>query len=156
MMERDLASGREREVVRRTGLRVPSVSPDGRYVAATSLDPSTKSSSLLLISIDGGEPRELLRVNPPQSLLNLVAWMPDSRGMIVSKFLDENADRSEAWLVPVADGQPRKLDLDDGGGLAQMPIRVHPDGRQIAYMAGESRLEIWVLENFLRAAKATK
>jgi hypothetical protein len=28
-------------------------------------------------------------------------------------------------------------------------VRVHPDGRRIAFTAGGVKLEIWVLENFL-------
>ncbi|MBZ5583594.1 MAG: hypothetical protein LAQ30_15575 [Acidobacteriia bacterium] len=31
---------------------------------------------------------------------------------------------------------------------------IHPDGRQIAYLGGEKKKEVWVLENFLPAAKA--
>jgi Tol biopolymer transport system component len=148
--ERDLASGSEREVVRRASLGAPSVSPDGRYIAARSSDPSTKSSTVLVFPIAGGEPRELLRVNPPQHFGFFVPWTPDGQGVIVSKFRDDS-DRGELWLVPVADGQPRKLDLDTRI-LQNMPIRVHPDGRQIAYMAGEHKLEVWVLENFLPPA----
>jgi hypothetical protein len=33
---------------------------------------------------------------------------------------------------------------------------VHPDGRQIAFVAGENKEEVWVLENFLPAVNAKK
>jgi len=64
------------------------------------------------------------------------------------------ADSSELWLVPVGDGQPRKLEIDPRN--FQPPISVHPDGRQIAYLSGESKAEIGVLENFLPPARTTK
>ena len=149
LIERDLASGSERELIRREGLRYPGVSPDGRYVAGTSLDPSGKSSSLLLIPIDGGEPRELLRVTAPQSFWPMVAWMPDGRGVVVRKMLSESENASqELWLVPVGGGQPRQLEIDTRN-LNVSPISVHPDGRQVAYLGGEQKKEVWVLENFL-------
>ncbi len=153
MIERDLASGSERRLIRREGLLYLSVSPDGRYVAGTSLDPSSKSSSLLLIPIEGGEPRELLRVTAPQGFY-LVAWMPDGRGVIVRKMLSASENASEElWLVPVGDGQPRKLEIDKLS-LGDSPVSIHPDGRQIAYLGGETKKEVWILENFLPAAKA--
>ena len=154
LIERDLASGSERRLIRREGLLFLSVSPDGRTVAGTSLDPSSKSSSLLLIPIDGGEPRELLRVTAPQRFWPMVAWMPDGRSVVVRKMLSESENASEElWLVPVGDGQPRKLGIDKLS-LGNSPISIHPDGRQIAYLSGETKKEVWILENFLPAAKA--
>jgi hypothetical protein len=34
-------------------------------------------------------------------------------------------------------------------------VRVHPDGRRIAYTAGKDRMEVWALSNLLPAAEAT-
>jgi Tol biopolymer transport system component len=146
IVERDLASGSEREVVRRKALGVPSVSPDGRYIAATS------SSSLLLIPIAGGEPRELLGVTAPERFWSYVAWVPDGRGVIVLR-RGGGYGPGELSLVLVGDGQPRKLEIDMRN-FAGGAFSVHPDGRQIAYLAGEQKYEVWVLENFLPAAKA--
>ncbi len=153
LIERDLASGTERELIRRSGLTAPGVSPDGRYVVTRSSDPSTKSSAVLLIPTAGGEPRELLRAESPQLFWVSFSWVPDGRAVIVRKFLSESGDQSEYWLVPIGGGQPRKLDIDPRAAVAA-PIRVHPDGRQIAYVAGEAKIEVWVLENFLPGAKA--
>ena len=71
-------------------------------------------------------------------------WTPDSRAVIVTK---RRGDRGEPWLVPVTDGQPRKLDIDltnCAGGF-----RLHPDGHQITFLAGKAGTEVWALENFL-------
>jgi len=35
-------------------------------------------------------------------------------------------------------------------------LAIHPDGRQIAFTAGEVKEEVWVMENFLPALKAAK
>ena len=35
-------------------------------------------------------------------------------------------------------------------------LRVHPDGRQIAFTAGEGRGELWVMENFLPARQPAR
>jgi hypothetical protein len=65
------------------------------------------------------------------------------------------------WQVSLDGSQPRKLDvrLDQ---LGKGGFRMHPNGRQIAFVpaqerAGQARsAEVWVLENFLPAAKAAK
>jgi hypothetical protein len=33
---------------------------------------------------------------------------------------------------------------------------VHPDGRRVAFTAGEPEIEIWVMENFLPPAQSAK
>jgi hypothetical protein len=55
--------------------------------------------------------------------------------------------------VPIADAPPRKLDVDvtrwatGNRGF----ISLSPDGRQIAFLTGETNAEVWVLENVLPA-----
>ncbi len=152
LLERDLASGSERELLRRGGLRDPSVSPDGRYIALRAT--AGASTAVLLVPTAGGEPRELIRVNEPQGFSPFLAWAPDGRGVIVAAKLDESGNKF-LWLLPVGGGQPRKLDIDTRDLADESRIAVHPDGRQIAYVAGDSNREVWVLENFLPVAKAT-
>ncbi len=150
--EWDLGSGIEREIIRRENLGPPSLSPDGRVIAAVA-DESTKSSVLFLIPVGGGAPRELLRVSQPQSLdRRFVGWTPDGRAALVH-VLSNGGEKGELLLVPTAGGQPRKLDLGTPvwGGFG---FDLHPDGRQIAFVAGENKAEVWVLDNFLPALKA--
>ncbi|MBI4472551.1 MAG: PD40 domain-containing protein [Acidobacteria bacterium] len=156
VVERDLASGSEREVIRRDPLFAPMLSPDGRFLAATSLDETTKSSVLLLISVSGGEPRELIRVSQPQSLLlRCIAWTPDSQTVIVGNSLSDNDVGRGFLLVPAAGGPPRQIDV--GATVrGNLGLKVHPDGRQIAFVAGDNKEEVWVLENFLPAVNAKR
>jgi len=158
-VERDLASGNEREIIRRenpSNLFILNLSPDGRFIATTYNDRSTRSHVLLLIPVFGGEPRELFRVTQPQSLMGTASWMPDGRAVVVDKVFNDSVTEREFWLVPTAGGQPRKIDVGPTTGLGPV-VRVHPDGRQIAYVVGDwTKQEVWVLENFLPALNAKK
>ena len=161
IFERELTSGSERELFRRKGEGGSvsiSVSPDDQYIGV--VDYGSDTSTLLLIPIAGGEPRELLRASRPEHLNGFrMIWTPDSRAVIVPKFFSTNSDRKELWLVPVTDGRHRKLDIDvdrwvmPGGGF-----QLRPNGGQIAFVAdpGGSGPEVWALENFLSAPSATK
>lgn len=154
--ERDLASGKEREVIR--GHYGPiSLSPDGRWIATAKWDASTKSQTVVLIPVEGGEPRELLRVSNPQWINNTsMPWTPDAKGLLVRKMLVAGGKMSELWLVPVDNAPPRKLNFDVNRVMPYAPgkIRLHPDGRQLAYVFGETSSEVWVLENFLPTLNA--
>ena len=145
LVERDLAAGSERELVR-GWVGIPCVLPDGRHVAWTSFGPD-KSEAVLLVPLAGGEPLELLRTKGSESVTMALTSTPDGRGLLVQKRLSSGG--SELLLVPVGGGQPRKL--DDRINSLPAQIRIHPDGRQIAWAAGESKQEVWVLENFLPA-----
>jgi Tol biopolymer transport system component len=157
ILERDLASGKDREVFR-GGQGEIKVSPDGRYVAALSgLNAEGKTcSTLLLIPVAAGDAKELLRLSRPEGIPFLwsVEWTPDSSVVLVIK---DTGQRRELWQVPIAGSQPRKLDIDlsDWANPAS-GFSIHPDGRQIAFTAGRNVPEIWALENFLPAAKPSK
>jgi Tol biopolymer transport system component len=144
-IERDVASGNER-VIRRANQGRLDLSPDGRQIAAAIDDSSSKSSAVMLIPVAGGEPRELIRVNHPQSF-QILTWTPDGRGLLLAKSSSAEGKERELWLVPISDGKPRKVtsNLNIAGAF----VRVHPDGRQIAFMTGSPTLEVWVMENFL-------
>jgi Tol biopolymer transport system component len=163
-VERDIASGTERQIIRRPvrdnagATFALNLSPDGRFIATTSNDESTKSSVVLLVPVSGGEPRELLRVSQPQVFTATASWMPDGRAVLVIKSLNFGwpGIGNELWIVPIDGSQPRKIDLGTTTGLGPA-VRVHPDGRQIAYAVGEGeKSEVWALENFLPALNAKK
>jgi Tol biopolymer transport system component len=150
IIERELASGVEREVIRTPAIgNFPfAVSPDRRYLASGSNE--GPASTILLIPMAGGEPRQLLRVNRPEVLFGgTVSWIPDGSAVIVAKA--DASGRQELWLVPIEGGQPRKLDIDASAWLLQEGFRLRPDGKEIAFVsqAGKPGSEIWALENFL-------
>jgi len=58
--------------------------------------------------------------------------------------------KTDLWLISAQDGEARKLDLT---AESMRDLCIHPDGRHIAFTAGPSQSEVWVMENFLPAAK---
>ncbi len=141
------------------------LSPDGRSIATIAWKQSANMSTLQVMPVDGGEPRELLRVSLPEQLVAYghMSWTPDSRAVIVVKgtakrngFQLREEDPKELWLVPVSKGKARKLDIDISSWNMEPGIRLHPNGQQIAFFAGDDAREIWALENFLPALSAKK
>lgn len=145
-IEYELESGRSREVIRLAGLGPQSISPDGKSVAVIQREP--RSSALLVVSLDGAStPRAVLRAAHPQVLMGKPAWAPDGSGLMLNTFWNDG-ERRETWWVPLNGGPHKVLDLP---GHSWSWIRVHPDGKRVAYHAGEMKSEVWVLENFLPA-----
>jgi len=178
--ERDLSSESERVVVSgkpsaigfthpNGRLEAISVSPDGRWIAATRTEAfqgfEITSASVVVMPVDGGESRTLLRVDQPMQIMNSMPWTPDGRAILVLKMGSfskgglVDGGTNELWYVPVDGGTPRKLDIDVSrvlpGGLGR--IRLHPDGRQLAFVSGHYPVqEVWVLENFLPVSSAKR
>lgn len=161
VVERDVASGLERVVYSEAGgLKLAQLSPDGRSVfGSAGFDPSTQSSGLQVVPVAGGRPRELLRITVPEGFRpGPFAWTPDSRAILAIKAI---GSRRELWLVPVAGGSQRKLDIDPdiwlagAGGSGDWDFSLSPDGRSIAFKTGRSAAEVWALENFLPSTRAT-
>jgi Tol biopolymer transport system component len=167
MVQREMASGVEKEVLRRPFFAGIKESPDGNYLATESVDFSRSERVLLLIPLRGGEPRELMRIPsglPPEDLrksptrgarLGVAFWAQDSRSLIARKNTGAESDR-ELWRIPIDGGSPRKLDSLLDRNIAKFTL--NRDGKTVAFRKEESRgqsedrsREIWVLENFLPA-----
>jgi Tol biopolymer transport system component len=149
--------GASREVTQHGSITYANFSPDTRYLAIREIDPATKSSGLLLIPVEGGEPRTLM--SGPASQLNApVAWAPDSRSLFVNlRRSSPEGSKPELWRVPVDGTSPQKLDIHPdqiAGGFIPSP-----DGKQAAFWSAppaKKPAEIWVTENFLPASTARK
>jgi len=148
IVERDLGSGREREVMRRKeiiGQRFMSLSPDGRHLALTAADRASNTSRLVVVPLESGPPRELLQVPLPQEL-GWTSWSPDGGAVLFTKtFVPGTDDGSEVWIISSAGGQPKKLDfgLDRIRGLG-----VRPHTNQVVFFRlTDTPVELWVMEN---------
>ncbi|MGA2586293.1 MAG: hypothetical protein ABSF88_04610 [Candidatus Aminicenantales bacterium] len=76
--------------------------------------------------------------------------MPVGQSVVVQH---RGKDKNEVWRVPETGKEAQRVDL---GVPKPNEVRIHPDGRRVAFMAGESKSELWVMENFLPALKVAK
>ncbi len=142
--ERDLATGREREIPETRDGSPGIASPDGRYLLQTFQ--KGKGSELRLLPVAGGEARVVHAVQ--EGGLPWANWTPDSKHILVKHV---GNGRDDVLLVPVDGGAPKKLDLP---GARWGWMAMHPDGKRIAYLAGQQEEEVWVIENVLPTAQA--
>jgi Tol biopolymer transport system component len=156
LIERELTSGSERTLVSLVGLAGQTVmspnccnspgfslSPDGRQLAYVTRERGGNQSALTVLTLGGGEPRELFRRDDPEGRMFAGAWTPDSQAIM-----------SFGNLIPLDGGEPRRIDLlrRDAGGL-----QFHPDGKRVAFSVGNSSPEqVWVLENYLPTRSASR
>ncbi len=144
LVERDVATGKERELLPQTTLDWFSPAPDGNHLVYDATDPVTKESVVSILPIAGGGSRDLLR---PSAGFSHPYWTPDGRLILLRK-------AGELWAVDPAGSEPRKIDL---GVNRILDFRVHPDGNQIAFMTrNDTPQEVWVMENLLPALTASK
>jgi len=124
-----------------TGPSDPILSPDGRTLLFQQRD-RPRTDNLLLMPPEGGTPRVLLSVKwPEQFPAGAYAWTPDSRRIV---FVQRSGREFEVLVIPAAGGQPHRTGIRMNGVRF---LRLHPDGRRIAFQAGQPDGEVWVIEN---------
>lgn len=144
IMRHDFESGVEEEIYRQPNVVLAwlSVSPDGKQMAFAT------DEKLIVLSTAGGESKVLLGVKDVRT----TAWTRDGKYVLYSKLRDGSKDMFDLWRILVNGGEPQKLDLS----MRQlMHVRIHPDGRRIAFTASQrpEKSEVWVMENFLPIKK---
>lgn len=146
---RDLASGHEREIATaRFGIQNLLLSPDGQTLAFVDGERGENPTRIATVPTSGGEIREVYREARPEELQipTTLSWSSDGRYILFAD-LDEQANRYSLWRVPLAGGEPSRIELPFGNPSGFKMLRLHPDGNRIAFVSGESRGEIWVVEN---------
>lgn len=148
IMRLDLATGRE--VTVHADVTDFRLSPDNRWLAITYDDRPTKSSVLAVVPVDGHVPRRELVRAPGSGVFSLgLSWTPDAAHVLFTRPAVTGEAR-ELWRIPATGGEADKLVAMEG--LSE--IRVHPDGRRIAFSAGQFNAEIWVMENLVAGGTA--
>jgi len=154
IMQRDLTSGMEREL-----LRTPAddnafrLSPDQQSVAYTIRD--KRDRTMLVKPIAGGEPRIVFRATEPDEMYP-ASWTPDGRHLLVVKMRDGKP--TELWFAAVDGSQPRKIDGDIDSWTQDGGVRLSPDGKQVTFVHSASKAghEIWALESYLTRLRANR
>jgi hypothetical protein len=129
------------------------VSPDGEHLAFWEMNFSETHARLL--TIPTGEAGENVAVHEALAIdyegsrypqVGGVRWTLDGQYLMYG-VPEEDGKSGRAWRVPAFGGEPEPTELVLEG--ARRFPDIHPDGRQIAFEAGESEWEIWVMENYL-------
>jgi len=143
LIAHDMQTGMEKALTRLNNGAVLSVSPDGRYIAASSPDET------ILIPSVGGNTTEFPGIS-------LEVWFTDSRLFIGRKepANPEVNKKKTYWWTPIDKSQPRELDLHISSDEASKLI---VQGNRIAF-GDEFRQprQVSVIENFLTPATAKR
>ncbi len=126
-----------------------AASPNGDQIAFGRTDAKAVVPVLYVMPATGGPEREVVRLPARQYVPWDLNWTPDgSHLMYVTRTPADPGGPRQVWAVSAAGGEPHRIGIEDVQ-LAQ--LRIHPDGRRIAYRAGEEQTEVWVMEDFLPA-----
>ena len=149
ILARDIQTAKDRQLCRFTAAAVGNlsraVSPDGRDLAI--LVRYRDHGSVMIVPTAGGSPREIYR-NEDAPIASL-DWAQD--GAHVLAFASAGGSvGGELWSFPVKGGPPQKssLHMRFNGAAA-----VSPDGRQIAFVGGSRRPEVWTMPGLFPPAK---
>lgn len=125
-----------------------ALSPDGQTLAFATKDALLDQAEVLLvIPVEGGTPRQLLRAR--NAGLTGIEWLPDGSALLVGA---PGKPTPSIWKIAF-----------EGGSPEQLPIRIKhsgrfrldPQGRSIAFASGGVQSEIWVMKDFLPTEQAS-
>ncbi len=159
LLEHDLASGRERELSRGmlpNPFQAVVLSPDRRHLVFPSPGPEGSGQVLKIVPLTGGEGRVLFSAEVSDRIRGqTLNWTPDGRHVIVGTHARRGPQASvtHLWRIPVQVGEAQRLALIiESAPNSGVRLRMHPDGRQLAFHNGRvlpGAGELWVMENFL-------
>jgi Tol biopolymer transport system component len=154
----DLETNEEKQLYKPVGKISPSnlsLSPDGRQVAF-SLSGAIPETSLMVMPATGGSPREILKLKDPEFIPTgwhgCVEWIADGRQILFVKARKHGSQ--ELWQIPVEGGIPQNLGITNQEIISA--LRVHPDGKRIAFTSAKLGGDVWVIENFVSENEAKK
>ncbi|MBA2734385.1 MAG: PD40 domain-containing protein, partial [Acidobacteria bacterium] len=139
------SGGTARRLTSHPGLELfPKFSPDGRWVAFSGEYGGTRQ--IFVISVDGGEPRQLTYRNdvgalPPRGGWDniVLGWTPDGRNVLFRANRAPQSNRlGRPHLVPVEGGQEQPLPMKEGGAASYSP-----DGTRLAYTPISNEFRGW-------------
>jgi tricorn protease len=140
-----VAGGRAQRLTSHPGLELfPKFSPDGRWIAFSGEYNGTRQ--VFVISVDGGEPRQLTYYNdvgalPPRGGWDnrVLGWTPDGRKVLFRANRVPYSDRlGRPYLVPVEGGSEQPLAITESGGASYSP-----DGTRLAFTPISNEFRGW-------------
>lgn len=155
VIQRDLATGQEKEIYRKEAppdIANLTVSQDARYLSFSTSDGLTSNQSFVIRIVDlaDGRTRDIL-----QGKLEIFVphiWTRDGKSILyIKRTAGAKEEKGELWLVPAAGGEPTRIGLN----MERMKhLRLHPEGKRIVFTSEKIVLEVWVMENILPKEKS--
>jgi tricorn protease len=139
------SGGTARRLTSHPGIEIfPKFSPDGRWIAFSGEYNGTRQ--VFVISVDGGEPRQLTYRNdvgplPPRGGWDNIVygWTPDGKNVLFRANRVPQSNRlGRPHIVPVAGGQEQPLPIMEGGAASYSP-----DGTRLAYTPISNEFRGW-------------
>lgn len=134
----------ERKIATRTGTQFyepeHSWSPDGKSIVAVAGDdtkPPEPSGFLMMIPIDGGEPKQL---GSPWFVIDDVAWHPSGDSVLIIG-AERRTRLNQVWEVAYPGGEARRLTSSLNGHYT---VSVTADGNSIVSGEIAARSALWV------------
>jgi len=145
---RDLESGTEKQLYQNKDLvRLLDLSPDGERLVCGTMNEKEATTSLLMLPVSGGEPRELYNFQGYSGTRIILTWTPDGKYLLFPEKLKQG---SVMWRISPNGGEPERLWQSD---KEYSSLSIHPDGQQIVFSTFEQNIEIWTMENFLSVSE---
>src|ERR1041384_6591945 len=139
------SGGTARRLTSHPGLELfPKFSPDGRWIAFSGEYNGTRQ--IFVISVDGGEPRQLTFHNdvgalPPRGGWDnrVLGWTPDGKYVVFRANRLPYSDRvGRPYLVPVEGGEEQPLAITEAGGVSYAA-----DGNRVAFTPISNEFRGW-------------
>jgi tricorn protease len=139
------SGGTARRLTSHPGLELfPKFSPDGRWIAFSGEYDGTRQ--VYLISVDGGQPRQLTFHNdtgalPPRGGWDnrVLGWTPDGKYVLFRANRVPYSDRlGRPYLVPLEGGEEQPLQITESGGASYSP-----DGTRLAFTPISNEFRGW-------------
>jgi hypothetical protein len=121
----------------------PRISPDGKKVAVFWNRPlpwhDPPATGLYVISIEDGS---FVRLR--EERYSPLGWSADGQWV----YAREKENKGPILRISLADGQARTVGTLDDGTVLSDEINTSPDGKRFVYTVGETRSDLWMVENF--------
>jgi len=154
VIQRDLATGQEKEIYRKEAgadIGNMTVSQDARYLSFSTADsrPANEGFVIRIMDLADGRTKDILRGKVQEHVPHV--WTRDGKTILyIKRTGNANKGKGELWLVPAAGGEPTEIGLN----MERMYyVRLHPDGKRIVFTSEKVVLGVWEMENFLPGKK---
>ena len=138
-----------RQVVKSDGaISKPTFTPDGKeiiYTYSVSEEGKEDRRSIMAVSIEGGEPREIYAREDPNDGIDTrpASWLPDGR--FVFDIIRRNP-RDRAQYAINMDGKSDPVRIFDVSGSS---YSISPDGTKAVNCARKWERKVWLMSDFL-------